>query len=47
MQGLKASTLRPLMSALGHKQTCAAHKPMSAKCQIADIAVSLDHLVGS
>ena len=21
------------MSALGHKQTCAAHKPMSAKCQ--------------
>jgi hypothetical protein len=21
------------MSALGQKQTCAAHKPMSAKCQ--------------
>jgi hypothetical protein len=21
------------MSALGHKQTCAAHNPMSAKCQ--------------
>ena len=23
----------PPMSALGQKQTCAAHKPMSAKCQ--------------
>ena len=22
------------MSALGQKQTCAAHKPMSAKCQM-------------
>ena len=24
---------RSVMSALGQKQTCAAHKPMSAKCQ--------------
>ena len=46
MQGLKASTLRPAggirpMSALGQKQTCAAHKPMSAlppkATEIADI----------
>ena len=30
MQGLKASTLPPPMSALGQKQTYAVHKPMSA-----------------
>ena len=29
--------LGPTMSALGQKQTCAAHKPMSAKVPIADI----------
>ena len=27
------SSWRELMSALGHKRTCAVHKPMSALCQ--------------
>jgi hypothetical protein len=27
------------MSALGQKQTCAAHKPMSAKCQWQTLAL--------
>ena len=35
------------MSALGQKQTCAAHKPMSAKCQKRTFHHSLDHLVGA
>jgi hypothetical protein len=35
MQGLKASTLRPPMSALGQKQTCAMQKGMSALPPIA------------
>jgi hypothetical protein len=34
------------MSALGQKQTCAAHTPMSAKCQSRTFQRSLDHLVG-
>jgi hypothetical protein len=34
------------MSALGQKQTCAAHKPMSAKLPIADIPSLFDQLVG-
>ena len=37
MQGLKASTLRPHMSALGQKQTCAAQKVMSALPPKADM----------
>ena len=37
MQGLKASTLRPHMSALGQKQTCAPQKAMSALPPIADM----------
>ena len=32
------------MSALGQKQTCAAHKPMSAKCQKRTLVRLLDHL---
>ena len=34
-----------LLSALGQKQTCAAHKAMSAKCQKRTCHNSLDHLV--
>ena len=29
------------------KRTCAAHKPMSAKCQKRTFRHSLDHLVGA
>jgi hypothetical protein len=32
------------MSALGQKQTCAAHKPMSALPPIADICSALGHV---
>ena len=41
MQGLKASTLRPHMSALGQKQTCAVQKGMSALPPIADMCSAL------
>ena len=34
------------MSALGQKQTCAAHTPMSALCQ-KRTSVLFDHLVGA
>ena len=38
MQRLEASTFATAeMSALGHKRTCAAHKPMSALHPIADM----------
>ena len=37
MQGLKASTLRPHMSALGQKQTFAVQKVMSALPPKADM----------
>jgi hypothetical protein len=30
---IRFSKIAGLMSALGQKRTCAAHKPMSAKCQ--------------
>ena len=35
------------MSALGQKQTCAVHKPMSALCQKRTFRHSFDHLVGA
>ena len=35
------------MSALAQKQTFAAHKPMSAKCQERTLASLFDHLVGA
>ena len=35
------------MSALGQKQTCAAHTPMSAKVPIADIRPLFDHFIGA
>ena len=35
------------MSALGQKQTCAAHKPTSALCQYRTLRDLFDHLVGA
>ena len=35
------------MSALGQKQTCAAHRPMSALCQKRTFGHSFDQLVGA
>ena len=40
MQGLTASTLRPRMSALGQKRTCAMQNGMSALHPKADMGVS-------
>jgi len=35
------------MSALGHKQTCAAHKPISAKCPKRTLRRLFDHVINS
>ena len=44
---LKAYQEVAVMYALAQKQTCAAHNPMSAKCQYRTFHHSFDHLVGS
>ena len=49
--GARCPDLGSGMSALGHKQTCAAHKPMSAKCRSRTFATNaspalFDHHVG-
>ena len=44
MRGLKASTLRPLMSALGQKQTFAPQKAMSALPPKADMCSATRHV---
>jgi hypothetical protein len=44
--GVAVKSTTAKMSALGQKQTFAAHKPMSALPPIADISLLFDHLVG-